>query len=58
MKPRSAGPIVLDESGRWVVRFHFYEQCIDQDNSPPRHAAFLVGVPYGAGPSQGDAAHR
>jgi hypothetical protein len=41
----TAGPIVFDESGRWVVRFHFYEQCIDQDNSPHGHAAFFVDVP-------------
>jgi hypothetical protein len=41
----TAGPIVFDESGRWVVRFHFYEECIDQDNSPHGHAAFFVDVP-------------
>jgi len=41
----TAGPIVFDESGRWVVRFHFYEECLDQDNSPHGHAAFFVDVP-------------
>jgi hypothetical protein len=41
----TAGPIVFDESGRWVVRFHFYEECLDQDNSPHGHAAFFVEVP-------------
>ena len=41
----TAGPIVFDESGRWVVRFHFYEECLDQDTSPHGHAAFFVDVP-------------
>lgn len=41
----SAGPFVFDVSGRWVVRFHFFEECIDQDNSPHGHVAFFVDVP-------------
>jgi len=41
----TAGPIKFDQSGRWVVRFHFYEECIDQDTSPHGHIAFFVDVP-------------
>jgi hypothetical protein len=39
------GPVVFDESAHWVVRFHFYEQCIDADTSPHGHAAFFIDVP-------------
>jgi len=41
----SVGPIVFDQSGRWVVRFHFYEECYDSETSPHGHAAFFVDVP-------------
>lgn len=41
----SVGPIVFDASGRWVVRFHFYEECVDSKTSPHGHAAFFVDVP-------------
>jgi hypothetical protein len=41
----SVGPIVFDKSGRWVVRFHFYEECVDSETSPHGHAAFFVDVP-------------
>lgn len=41
----SVGPIVFDESGRWVVRFHFYESCLDSETSPHGHVAFFVKVP-------------
>jgi len=41
----TAGPIKFDESGRWVVRFHFYEQCVDGPVSPHGHVAFFVDVP-------------
>jgi hypothetical protein len=41
----TAGPIKFDQSGRWVVRFHLYEQCIDGDTSPHGHIAFFVDVP-------------
>jgi len=41
----TAGPIKFDESGRWVVRFHLYEQCVDGDVSPHGHIAFFVDVP-------------
>ena len=40
------GPIVFDESGRWVVRFHFNEECSDTpEDSPHGHVAFYVDVP-------------
>jgi len=40
------GPIVFDESGRWVVRFHFFESCSDlPEDSPHGHVAFYIDVP-------------
>jgi hypothetical protein len=39
------GPIVFDKAGKWVFRFHFYEDCEDQPASPHGHAAFYVEVP-------------
>jgi hypothetical protein len=40
------GPIVFDRSGRWVVRFHFYESCSDvPEDSPHGHIAFYIDVP-------------
>jgi hypothetical protein len=41
----TVGPIKFDQSGRWVVRFHLYEQCVDGDTSPHGHIAFFVEVP-------------
>jgi hypothetical protein len=41
----SVGPIVFDKSARWVVRFHFYERCVDSETSPHGHVAFFVDVP-------------
>jgi hypothetical protein len=41
----TGGPIRFDQSGRWVARFHFYEQCSDSDRSPHGHIAFFVDVP-------------
>ncbi len=39
-------PIKFDQSGRWVVRFHFYENCDDiLDDSPHGHVAFYYDVP-------------
>jgi hypothetical protein len=39
-------PIKFDVSGRWVVRFHFYETCDDiLDDSPHGHVAFYYDVP-------------
>jgi len=40
------GPVVFDESGDWVFRFHFNEECLDiADDSPHGHAAFHINVP-------------
>ena len=41
----TGGPLRFDQSGRWVVRFHFYEQCLDGEGSPHGHIAFFVDVP-------------
>lgn len=39
-------PIKFGKSGRWVVRFHFYEMCADiLDDSPHGHVAFYYDVP-------------
>jgi hypothetical protein len=39
-------PIKFDQSGRWVVRFHFYETCDDiLEDSPHGHVAFYYDVP-------------
>jgi hypothetical protein len=40
------GPVKFGHSGKWVVRFHFFEQCSDApEDSPHGHAAFYVDVP-------------
>jgi hypothetical protein len=40
------GPILFDQAGRWVFRFHFNETCIDLvPDSPHGHAAFFIDVP-------------
>ncbi|MEI9939526.1 MAG: hypothetical protein WDO69_20085 [Pseudomonadota bacterium] len=39
------GPFRFDQPGRWVVRFHFYEQCNDGEASPHGHVAFFVDLP-------------
>ncbi len=40
------GPVRFDASGRWTVRFHFFEDCADSpETSPHAHAAFFVEVP-------------
>ena len=40
------GPVDFDAPGKWTVRFHFYEDCVDQTpDSPHGHAAFYVNVP-------------
>jgi hypothetical protein len=39
-------PVVFDKSGKWVVRFHFWEVCDDTlPDSPHGHAAFWLQVP-------------
>jgi hypothetical protein len=40
------GPVVFDQPGTWVFRFHFNETCLDLvPDSPHGHAAFYVQVP-------------
>lgn len=40
------GPIQFDASGRWTVRFHYFEDCSDSvEDSPHGHIAFFVDVP-------------
>ena len=40
------GPIAFDKSGRWVIRFHYFETCSDvPEDSPHGHAAFYIDVP-------------
>ena len=39
------GPVKFNASGKWIVRFHFFEDCSDSEDSPHGHAAFYVKVP-------------
>jgi hypothetical protein len=39
------GPVRFDAAGNWTVRFHFYEDCVDGDESPHGHIAFFIHVP-------------
>jgi hypothetical protein len=40
------GPIIFDVPGRWVIRFHYFEDCSDvPEDSPHGHAAFYIDVP-------------
>ena len=42
----SIAPVKFDQAGRWVVRFHLYEDCEDLlPDSPHGHAAFYIDVP-------------
>jgi hypothetical protein len=42
----TAGPIRFDASGKWTVRFHLREECVDlTEDSPHGHIAFYVNVP-------------
>jgi hypothetical protein len=39
-------PVRFDASGRWTVRWHFFENCGDEpEESPHGHVAFYVDVP-------------
>jgi hypothetical protein len=40
----TVGPIRFDRAGKWTVRFHFFDVCIDWPDSPHGHAAFYVNV--------------
>ena len=39
------GPVKFDAAGKWTVRYHFFEDCADADDSPHGHAAFYINVP-------------
>ncbi|HKE14241.1 MAG TPA: hypothetical protein VKB80_05240 [Kofleriaceae bacterium] len=39
------GPVQFDAPGRWNVRFHFFGDCADGEESPHGHVAFFVDVP-------------
>ncbi|HLK37047.1 MAG TPA: hypothetical protein VKU41_09885 [Polyangiaceae bacterium] len=40
------GPVVFQKAGRWVVRFHIHEECLDLlPTSQHGHASFWVDVP-------------
>lgn len=40
------GPVIFDAPGRWVLRFHFFEECSDiPEDSPHGHVAFYIDVP-------------
>ncbi len=40
------GPVRFDKPGRWTVRFHLFEECLDaREDSPHGHVAFYVDVP-------------
>lgn len=41
----TVGPVRFDKAGNWNVRFHFFENCNDNEHSPHGHAAFFVAVP-------------
>lgn len=40
------GPVRFDKPGRWTLRFHLFEECLDaREDSPHGHVAFYVDVP-------------
>jgi hypothetical protein len=40
------GPVQFDKPGRWTLRFHLFEECLDaREDSPHGHVAFYVDVP-------------
>ena len=41
----TVGPVAFDRSGRWTVRFHLFESCLDGETSPHAHVAFFLDVP-------------
>jgi len=39
-------PFVFNRVGRWVVRFHYFEECSDiPEDAPHGHTAFYIDVP-------------
>jgi hypothetical protein len=41
----SVGPITLDVAGLWVVRLHFFDDCLDGKDSPHSHVSFYLNAP-------------
>jgi hypothetical protein len=40
------GPLRVDQSGKWTLRYHIRPDCVDlTEDSPHGHAAFFVNVP-------------
>lgn len=39
------GPVEFDQAGKWTVRFHFFESCVESETSPHGHVAFYVNAP-------------
>lgn len=40
------GPVQFDEPGKWTVRYHYFEECVESlEDSPHGHIAFYVNVP-------------
>ena len=40
------GPVIFDQPGDWVIKFHIRGDCLDiAEDSPHSHASFLVHVP-------------
>lgn len=40
------GPVIFDAPGRWVVRFHYFDNCTELPaDSPHSHVAFYIDVP-------------
>ena len=45
-------PFIFNRPGRWVVRFHYFEECSDiPEDAPHGHAAFYIDVPAAAASS-------
>jgi hypothetical protein len=40
------GPVLFNKPGRWVIRFHYFENCSElPPDSPHSHVAFYIDVP-------------
>lgn len=40
----TVGPVRFDEKGKWTVKFHFFGNCDDADDSKHGHVEFYVNV--------------
>ena len=38
-------PIKFPQAGRWVIKYHLFEDCKDVEDSPHGHASFYIDVP-------------